>query len=94
MQDAGGFSLYFPGGFDGGSDSRGYPLLTYTVRDGWGRDFYYYSPAPYQSYTLWSAGANGWTFPPWVDLEQLNEKQRKNAVRFMSDDIKYMSTGK
>ena len=94
IQDAGGFNLYFPGGFDSGSESRGYPLLSYTVRDGWGRDFYYYSPAPYQSYTLWSAGPNGWTFPPWVDLEQLNDKQRKNAVMFMSDDIKYMSTGK
>ena len=94
IKDAGGFSLYFPGGFDSGSDSRGYPLLTYTVRDGWGNDFYYYSPAPYQSYTLWSAGANGYTFPPWVDLEQLNVEQRKNAVMFMSDDIKYMSTGK
>ena len=94
VQDAAGFYLYFPGGYESGSDSRGYPLLTYTVKDGWGRDFYYYSPAPYQSYTLWSAGADGRTFPPWVDLEELNVKQREKAVQFMSDDIKYMSSGK
>ena len=91
---AGSFHLYTTEKPGSGEISSGYPLLSYTVQDGWGHDFYYYSPAPYQSYTLWSAGANGWTFPPWVDLEQLNQDQRKNAVRFMSDDIKYMSTGK
>ena len=93
VKNAASFNLYFPGGYDS-NDSRGYPLLSYTVRDGWGHDFYYYSPAPYQSYVLWSAGANGWTFPPWVDLKQLSEKQLKKAVLFMSDDIKHMSTGK
>ena len=68
-----------------------------TVRDGWGNDFYYYSPAPYQSYVLWSAGPNEKTFPPWVDLEQFKEDHGdhyEKAVRWMADDIKFMSTGK
>ena len=88
-----GFVLYAPGGYGRGSRARGYPPNRYTVRDGWGNDLYYYSPAPYQMYTLWSAGENGKTFPPWVDVAQLNEEQRKSAIGWMSDDIKYMSTG-
>ena len=91
------FNLYFPGGYSSSSTSRGYGLLSYTVKDGWGNDFYYYSPAPYQTYVLWSAGANGRTFPPWVDLEQFKNDHRKlydTAIVWMADDIKYMSTGK
>jgi len=94
IRSAPSFALYFPGGYNGGSDSRGYPLLHYTVKDGWGRELFYYSPAPYQMYVLWSAGENGRTFPPWVDLSQLNTEQRKIAIYWMSDDIKYMTTGK
>ena len=87
------FALYAPGGYGRGSSSRGYPPNRYTVADGWGRDLYYYSPPPYQMYVLWSAGENGKTLPPWVDIAQLNESQRKIAIGWMSDDIKYMSTG-
>ena len=97
VRDAAGFNLYFPGGYNGSSSSRGYPLLSYTVKDGWGRDFYYYSPSPYQTYTRWSAGDDGKTFPPWVDLEQFRNdhpNKFKIAVGWMADDIKYMSTGK
>lgn len=97
VKHAGGFNLYFPGGYNSGGSSRGYPLLSYTVKDGWSRDFYYYSPAPYQTYTLWSAGENGKTFPPWVDLDQFRNdhpNKFKTAVGWMADDIKYMSTGK
>ena len=97
VKDAASFGLYYPGGYNRGSGSSGYPLLSYTVQDGWSRDFYYYSPAPYQSYMLWSAGANGKTFPPWVDLEQFRKdhpNKFKTAVGWMADDIKYMSTGK
>ena len=94
IRSAPSFELYFPGGYNGGSESRGYPLLHYTVKDGWGRDLFYYSPAPYQMYALWSAGPNGKTFPPWVDLNQLNSAQKKMAIDWMSDDIKYMTTGK
>ncbi len=97
VANAASFSLYFPGGYGGSSSSRGYPLMSYTVYDGWGREFYYYSPAPYQSYVLWSAGANGRTFPPWVDLDQFRKDHKDmydTAVGWMADDVKYMSTGK
>ena len=97
VSEAAKFSLYFPGGYNGGSSSRGYPLLSYTVKDGWSNEFYYYSPAPYQTYVLWSAGANCKTFPPWVDLEQFKNDHRDMydvAIEWMADDVKHMSTGK
>ena len=93
---AAGFSLYSAGGRNSSSAS-GYPLLSTSVQDGWGHDFYYYSPAPYQTYVLWSAGANGKTFPPWIDLEQFKKDratQYETAVTWMADDIKFMSTGR
>ena len=96
VRDAAKFTLYSAGGRDS-SASSGYPLLSLTVRDGWGNDFYYYSPAPYQSYVLWSAGENERTFPPWIDLAQFRQDhsdQYETAVQWMADDIKFMSTGK
>ena len=96
VKDAGSFNLYSAGGSHR-SGSSGYPLNTFTVKDGWGREFYYYSPAPYQTYILWSSGADGLTFPPWVDLEQFKNEhsdQYEKAVKWMADDIKFMSTGK
>ena len=96
VDDAAGFTLYSPGGRDSSSAS-GYPLLSLTVKDGWGHDFYYYSPPPHQTYVLWSAGANGLTFPPWVDLEQFRQNHSDQyvlAVQWMADDVKFMSTGK
>jgi hypothetical protein len=90
------FMLYSPGD-NGGSSGSGYPLLSSTVNDGWGEEFYYYSPSPYQSYVLWSSGANRETFPPWVDLEQFKNdyaKHYETAVKWMADDVKFMSTGK
>ena len=95
VKDAADFTLYTPR--KNGSSSFGthhYPLLSYTVRDGWQRSLYYYSPAPYQSYVLWSSGKDKKTFPPWVDLSQLSEKNREIAIGWMKDDIKHMSTGK
>ena len=64
------------------------------MKDGWDHDFYYYSPAPYQTYVLWSSGENEKTFPPWVDLAELDDNDRKTAIDWMSDDIKGMKTGK
>ena len=96
VKDAGSFTLYGAGG-SGSSGNSGYPLNKLTVRDGWGNDFYYYSPAPYQTYVLWSAGENGKTFPPWVDIEQFKKENSSDysiVMRWMSDDIKFMSTGK
>ena len=63
-----------------------------TVLDGWGNDFYYYSPQPFQSYRLWSAGPDGKTFPPWVPLSTLKtDGDRKTAANWMADDIMYLS---
>lgn len=69
-----------------------YVLDSMTVTDGWGVDFFYYSPAPYQSYRLWSAGPNGKTFPPWIPLSSLKDStDRKTAGNWMADDIMHQS---
>jgi len=69
-----------------------YMLDEKTVLDGWGHEFYYYSPAPHQSYTLWSAGPNGRTFPPWVnvDTDVKSEEEKRVAQQWMADDIMHM----
>lgn len=74
-----------------GNRSNQYVLDGMTVRDGWGNDFYYYSPPPYQSYRLWSSGADGRTFPPWIELSSLQGNDRTTAGRWMEDDITSMS---
>ena len=84
----GSIPIYSPGGED--STSQQYVLDVISVNDGWGREFFYYSPAPYQSYQLWSAGSNGKTFPPWVDLGSLNQNDRRKVLNWMEDDIKAM----
>jgi len=67
-------------------------LDTLTVKDGWGNEFYYYSPPPFQSYRLWSAGANRKTFPVWIPLSTLkNDTDRKTAANWMADDIMYLN---
>lgn len=72
--------------------SSPYVLDCMTVYDGWDQEFYYYSPAPFQSYRLWSAGPDGKTFPPWVPLDSIaNEKDRRTAAGWMADDIMFMS---
>ena len=82
--------LHTVGGYNSVSDN--YILDEITVNDGWGNEFYYYSLPPYQSYTLWSAGANGKTFPPWMDLGMLDsESDRKTATEWLADDIVQMS---
>ena len=68
------------------SDNK-YVLPTVTIRDGWGRDLYYYSAPPYQSYRIWSAGADGKTFPPWAkpqdrDREEVNGWTKDDLVLF------------
>ena len=59
-----------------------------TVRDGWGEDFYYYSPPPYQHYQLWSSGPDKRTFPPWMDKSSLNQAEIRLVNEWISDDIK------
>ena len=78
-------------------DSRGrtdgqYLLDGITVVDGWYRQLYYYSPAPYQTYTLWSAGENGKTFPPWISRTSLEtDTARKLVAKWTLDDIVHLS---
>ena len=68
-----------------------YLLDGLTVKDGWHRELYYYSPSPHQSYTLWSAGENGKTFPPWVTDEELaNIKEKSTVQAWIADDIVHM----
>jgi len=74
-------------------NGQGYCNGWITVQDGWSTEFYYYSPAPYQSYMLWSSGPNHRTFPPWVSLEELSAKDRETAMDWMGDDIMGMGEG-
>ena len=68
-----------------------YVLNMITVRDGWGREFYYYSPEPYQRYVLWSAGANGKTFPPWIERNAIGSAGARRVEEWTHDDIMHMS---
>ena len=90
---------YFIGNY--GSRSQPYKLNRITIGDGyWNNEtdnwneFYYYSPPPYQTYRLWSAGPNLKTFPPWVTEEEMNAlsgDDRKTAQTWIADDIVHMS---
>ena len=73
------------------SNGQQYVLGEMTVKDGWGNQIYYYSEPPYQSYRLWSSGANGRTFPPWIAIDSLNQSDRKTASAWIEDDITMMS---
>lgn len=80
-------------GADADSSGESYILREFTVVDGWGNELYYYSPQPYQSYTLWSSGPNGNTFPPWVsdeELKKLDGDDQKLAQKWIADDIVHM----
>ena len=78
--------IYVPGGAAHGS-RQPYILDSMTVLDGWNNEFYYYSPSPHQSYQLWSAGANGRTFPPWVSRKTLPADANRCVGYWISDDI-------
>ena len=68
-------------------------LKEYSVVDGWDHDLYYYSPPPYQSYTLWSSGPNMRTFPPWItdeEIKKLDDEEQKLVQEWISDDIVHM----
>lgn len=85
--------VFSQSGFSGSGSSggSGYPLLSMTVLDGWGNEFFYYSEPPYQSYRLWSAGPNKVTFPPWYDLSQYSGDDLNYIHRFVEDDIVHLS---
>lgn len=69
------------------STGNQYLLDSITMKDGWGNDIYYYSPAPYQGYKVWSAGANGRTFPPWISRDGLTAKANSCVALWVKDDI-------
>jgi hypothetical protein len=74
--------------------TQAYALDGISCRDGWGEDFYYYSPPPHQSYRLWSAGKNMKTFPPWItekEIDELNSSWATQARAWKSDDLVHMS---
>lgn len=62
-------------------------LMRATIRDGWGRELYYYSEPPYQSYRLWSSGPDGATFPPWLDTNQYRNGKFSKCREWMADDV-------
>lgn len=79
------------GGKGNNGGGQNYALNMMTVVDGWGEEFYYYSLPPHQSYTLWSSGPNKRTFPPWVDLKNVENRHQKTVQGWISDDIMQMS---
>jgi len=97
IQNSGGLSaspsieIFSPEDESSGSTGGQYILDSITVVDGWGRPFYYYSPAPYQTYTLWSGGANGYTFPPWITRNNLPAAAVKVIAEWTEDDITHLS---
>ena len=78
---------------DGYDNSATYVLNGMTVIDGWGREFYYYSDAPYQSYRLWSAGTDGKTFPPWLmeHLDSYGSKAQETITGWTKDDVVHLA---
>jgi hypothetical protein len=70
-----------------GSGGNRHVLAIMTIVDGWGKELYYYSAPPYQSYRVWSSGPNGKTIPPWVSLSSLTPQQRKEVNEWIKDDI-------
>lgn len=86
--------IYTPnkGSASGGGGGNQYILDGMTIYDGWGQEFYYYSPEPHQAYQLWSAGKNRKTFPPWMSLSALkNATDAKTAGEWMADDVVHLS---
>ena len=73
---------------DGYDHESSYVNGTKSVLDGWGEEFYYYSPPPYQSYQLWSSGPNKRTFPPWTDKSSLQNNEIQLVNKWIADDIK------
>lgn len=79
--------IFTPSDSNADSTANQYILDGITVRDGWHHDFYYYSPAPYQTYRLWSAGPNGRTFPPWISRQRLGKKAQQCIALWTADDL-------
>ncbi len=83
--------IYSPSSGDSDSTQDQYILDGITILDGWGKDFYYHSPSPHQKYTLWSAGPNKRTFPPWISRKTLRPMENERVVEWTHDDIVHLS---
>ena len=83
--------VHSPGGYENASTSGQYILDKITLNDGWHRELYYYSPPPYQSYCVWSAGKNGRTFPPWISRTDLSSEANKCVSAWTEDDLVNLS---
>lgn len=79
--------IFSPADANSDSTANQYVLDGITVRDGWLNEIYYYSPAPYQTYRLWSSGPNGRTFPPWISRKDLSKKAQECVSLWTVDDI-------
>ena len=79
--------VYSPGGYSDSGTANQYVLDSITVFDGWYHEFYYYSPPPHQTYTLWSAGPNNRTFPPWISRKTLDTQANKCVGYWIKDDL-------
>ena len=79
------------GGYN--TSSSLYLLNGMTIADGWGREFYYYADPPFQSYRLWSAGKNGYTFPPWLmeHLDTYSTREQATITNWTKDDISHLA---
>ncbi len=83
--------IFSPEEESGGSARDQYVLDSVSVKDGWGREMYYYSPEPYQTYTLWSGGPNERTFPAWISRQGLSAKINECVSVWTVDDVIHMS---
>jgi prepilin-type N-terminal cleavage/methylation domain-containing protein len=81
--DYAGGTYYFARGNSGSQTA----LRLVTLLDAWDQEYFYYSPPPYQSYRVWSAGPDRRTFPPWIPLDNLTTSQRKIVATWIADDI-------
>lgn len=90
----GDLEVYTPDGFESDSTAQQYMLDKLTIRDGWGTELFYYSPAPYQTYTVWSAGKNGRTFPSWISKDKLDANAARCVGVWTADDIMRMKAEK
>ena len=83
--------IFSPYNSSGESYKDQYVLDGISLLDGWYNELYYYSPAPYQTYTVWSSGPNGRTFPPWISRDKLSSSANRCVALWIEDDIIHMS---
>lgn len=84
-------STYSRGASGTGAGGGQYVLNSVSLVDAWENPIYYYSPVPHQSYTIWSGGANGKTFPVWIDRSKLTGTAAETVAKWIADDIIQMS---